>query len=654
MKRLLVSLGLFCPLFTSAVRAVPAPTDVQVFQDHRLARLSWNGWPKWPTANPPGVFGYEIRWGEAGGPLDRVELQGEAVANIEPLEPGKLYEAEIRAIDAFGRTSPPTPRVQFRQDGSRLAALRARMTGFFDAFDLPEGAPDERLWNTAWSIANDPDHNGFWVTHESHPHTTVASGVHDRAQVVSRPRTPFDFRGRTGEIVFDFDMVGRRNTWYLDITPRLVDITSHVHLGFGRGFPGDMLRYRQDNDSVDIRWVDANGNEQVLANSGWSLITHGVRLAPHVRQNWSIRLSRTWTGIYVNGKLVAQANLDLGWEVGWVHFTLFSYNTIKANMPRVMVDWGLFGFDGPPPSLPSFRPGLRPDRLVTHNYVTNPADGREAVMSVNFAPRPVTIRIPDSLQGALAARLMFTLQTWNNQGYQWHPNDSVTLNGTVLPIPEPRGSGLTGSQLVNGIMPYSVVIPVSPSLLRTGENSLLFATRASGFLNIHIEIDFPSRSAPAYTQPADVYGMPVRPIPPRIPVGPSVIIEAVNGNRVWPILRGPYRGPNSPTLPVSGIIEVEVLANEQICAMATGHYVGLRELEVWMENTLVQRIRTDLQSPTPGGRYFVTLDTRLFPNGVNRLFIRGLNAQGTPSIPDYFEANARTGDYYPLHLDIRN
>lgn len=642
--------ALVCPI--GRANPVPTPTNVQVFEDHRLARLSWNGWPRFPHANPTGVFGYEVRWGEAGGPLDRVEIHGEAIANLEPLQPGRVYEAEIRSIDALGRTSPPTPRVTFRHDGTRVANLRNRMTGFFDLFDQPEGMPDERKWNTAWSIANDPFHNGFWVTHETHPHTAIRSGPHDRAQVVSRPRVPFDFRGRTGEIAFDFDMVGRRNTWYLDVIPQLVDITSHVHLGFGRGFPGNMLRYRQDNDSVEIRWVDHNGNEQLLGNSGWSLIPHGVGLAPHVRQNWRIRLSRTWTGVYVNDRLVAQANLNLGWESGWVHFTTFSYNTIKANMPRALVDWGVFGFDGPPPTAPSQRG--RTDPLVTHNYVTNPADGREGVMSTNFVPRSVTIRIPDSVQGARAARLMFTMQTWNNQSYQWHPGDHLILNGTTIGIPAPQGSGLSGSQLVNGIMPYSVVIPISPRLVRTGDNVLTFVTRGSGFLNIHIELDFVSTKAPTFTQPNQVYGAPVRSIPAPIAVGPSVIIEAVNGNRVWPILRGPYRGDNSPTLPVSGVIEVEVLANSRISAMATGHYVGMRELEVWMEDTVIQRLQTDADVPTPGGRYFFTIDTRSFPNGVHRLFVRGIDAKGTPSIPDYFEANANSGDYYPLHLDIRN
>jgi hypothetical protein len=650
----------------------PTPVNVEVVEDNRLARLSWNNWPAWST-DPNGVYGYRIHWGLAGSELDKVELQGEAIVNLEPLEPGALYEAEIRSIDKFGRLSDPTPRVQFASDSTRVDELKERMTGFFDSFELPYGMPDERKWNTAWSLANDPATNSVFINGERHLHTTVSSKFNDRSQVVSRPREIFDFRDRTGEIAFDFDMVARRNIWYLDVMPQLLDITGHAHLGFGRGFPAHMLRYRQDGDKVEIRLVDEQGNEQPLGDSGWSLTAHGVKLAPHVRQNWQIKLSRTWTGVYINGNLVCEADLDLGWERGWVHFTLFSYNTSKANMPMAMADWGNFGFDGPPtlawtPPILDLRlvPTGAPYapqqsalfrqlfRRVTHNYVTSPADGSVPVIATGFQPKQRIIRIPDTTRGATKARLMFTLQMRENRRYQWDPQDTVILNGQSFPIPEPSGAEMSGSELVNAIMPYSVVVPVPPSLVLTGDNTVEFSTNYSEIANVHLELDFPKVWAPPYTQPNDVYDLPVRYIPPTDGPGPSVAITELNGEGTWSWMSGKYDEETATAKDVSGDIEIEVSANEEVSVMSTGKHVGLVEIQVWMNDELIQTVDTALESPTPGGTYTIVIDTRDFPNGLNKLFVCGVDANGNLSIPDYFQAGARPGDYYPLHLNIAN
>ncbi|MFW5697459.1 MAG: fibronectin type III domain-containing protein [Fimbriimonadaceae bacterium] len=652
--------------------APPAPVNVQVIEDNRLARLSWNNWPAWST-DPSGVYGYQIRWGQAGGELNKQELQGEAIVNLEPLEPGVLYEAEIRSIDKFGRLSAPSPRVQFASESTRVDALKDRMTGFFDNFELPYGMPDERKWNTTWSLANDPAKNSVFINGEGHLHTTVSSLFNDRSQVVSRPREIFDFRNRTGEIAFDFDMVARRNIWYLDVMPQLLDITSHAHLGIGRGFPAHMLRYRQDGSKVEIRLVDEQGNEQLLADSGWSLTAHGVKLAPHVRQNWQIKLSRDWTGVYINGNLVCEADLDLGWERGWVHFTLFSYNTSKANMPMAMADWGNFGFDGPPtlawtppildlrlaPTGASYAPKYSSllhqfFRRVTHNYLTSPADGSVPVIASDFQPKQRVIHIPDSIRGATKARLMFTLQMRENRRYEWDPQDAVLLNGQAFAIPEPTGAGMSGSQLVNAIMPYSVVIPVPPSLVLTGDNTVEFRTKSSEIANVHLELDFPKVWAPSYTQPNDVYDLPVRYIPPTDGPGPSVTITELNGEGTWSWMSGTYNEESATVKNVSGEIEIEVSANEDISVMSTGKHVGLVELQVWMNDDLIQTVNTALESPTPGGTYTFVIDTRDFPNGLNKLFVQGVDANGSLSIPDYFQANARPGDYFPLHLNIDN
>ena len=625
--------------------AVPTPTSIQADADERVARLRWNEFPQWPSANPEGVYGYRISWGPKGGPLTNHVLAAEPLCQLEPLLPGSRYEAQIVALDHLGRASAATPRFAFEPNPARVQGLRDTMNGFFDDFDLPEGAPDERKWNVAWSMNNESARNGFFVTPRHHAHTTLRSFHADRAQAIARPRTPFDFTGRTGTIVFDFDGVLRRDHWYLDLMTNRIDITSHVNAGgSGRGDPVNTLRFRQSGSKVEIVWIGPTGEENVLADSGWDLVAHGVQLVKHVRQPWKVYVSRTNASVWINGRRVVETPLNLPFENAWIHFSLFSYNSEKSNFEQSMADWDNFGFDAPTGA----------PRIVTHNYTTRVATGAEYLRLFNHQAAAEIIRIPDALTGATAARLMFTMQMMPHDYYAWSTNDRVSLNGTWFPIPRPRSGALPDTSLVGVLQPWTVEIPIDPASLVIGDNTLEFRMGSSGAANIHIEVDYPAGTEPAYTQPNTAWGASPRPTPPKARIGPSVYLARVNTTETWPFMSGPYQGSDDSDLSADGLLTFDITISEENRINGVGVYAGIARVEMLLDGEVIETRRTDVDWPTPGGDHSFTLDSRRLSNGLHRVAFRAWNSEGDPSVPDHFEANASSGQVRPVHLTIAN
>ena len=80
-------------------------------------------------------------------PGSRWLVTGNRRVQIQPLQNDAIYHLRVERINALGQiTSYPTL-IDFNGgDGARVAALRTQMT-YFDDFNLPLGAADERLWN---------------------------------------------------------------------------------------------------------------------------------------------------------------------------------------------------------------------------------------------------------------------------------------------------------------------------------------------------------------------------------------------------------------------------------------------------------------------------------------------------------------------------
>lgn len=639
-----------------AAAAPPTPAGLRVAQDDHSARLAWDSdlyGPAQPL--PPGVAGYKVTWGPASQPNAFSRLTEERIIQLQPLVNGQPYLARVQSVDSAGRLSAASASVSFSGDGARVAGLRARMNGFFDDFNLPAGLPDETKWNSAYSRCNAPQLNGFFINDQLHAHNTVFSAGCDRAQSVSRPRAALDFSdGGTRTIVFDFDGAFRRTQWYLDIVPRLMDISGQVNLeGLGApADPADGLRIHQNEQNVRIGLFGADGVERTLAETDnittRKLDAIGLKQVPNVRRHWQIQLSRSHADILIDGKqvlsskpgafLLAQSRYYLLWNE-------FGYNSDKANVPLALAHWDNFGFDAPTGALSS---------TVTHNYrlVNSGSDFMRAYGE--YAPARATLRIPDPVAGALAQRLIFTLQMDGYDSYAWSPNDRLLLNGSAIAIPRPQSNARPApplDRLVSTIAPYTVVLALPAGLLRQGDNQLSFSTLGSSLHNLHAELDFARASAPAYTPPSLALAGGGAPVV--APIGPNAAITQVGGVPAQPYVSD-LSSPAVFNPSVAGLLTVRAEVHGDIALQATGSNLGVRQVDLLVDGVTVQTLRTDAATPAPAVYASFTLDTRGLANGEHELYLRAYDARCIPSIADYLGAGGSSGSYYPLHISVRN
>ncbi|MBN9393040.1 MAG: fibronectin type III domain-containing protein [Chloroflexi bacterium] len=625
------------PANAAVLASLPVPTALSVEQDDNNVLLTWNGGVLSPDqTEPPGIGGYRVSWGLAGQALSNTILTTYRMVQIQPLVNGQSYQAKVQSVDMLGNLSNLSKVITFTGDPSRVNALRSRMTGFFDDFNRSAGAFDELKWNQAVSRCNDENISASFINSQFHAHDFITAGRCDRSQIVDRPRATFDFTGRTGTIAFDLDGAERRDFFYLDLMPAALDITGHVDLDVGdvAGYPANMLRFKQNGGNIDIIYTAPNGSVKTVASTDWNpyppLDWAGLERIPNVRRHWEIKLSKNLTQVYINGKLVLQAALNLPFTRATVHWNHFSYNTNKANEPYSLLHWDNFGFDGPAPT------------VETHNYRTDGYLGREFMNSSNYSAAATSINIPDSISTATARRFMFTLQTDTNIAYQWSAQDNVKINGQTFAIPKPTDTATTNASfLVGTLNPYSMTIPVPAGAFKTGANSVVFSCLSCGVLNIHAEFDFPKGSAPAFTSPTAIY--PATVSPPVIPdVGPAVTIDAFGSTSVT------YGGSASS---LTGVVPIQFTVHNQLALNGMGIAVGLNKVQLRVDKQVVYE---QALNGAPYSHLVYNLDTARFTNGTHQLDIVAYNNNGSISIPDYFLADAHAGDYFPLAITLSN
>lgn len=608
--------------------SITTPTNVQIDQDDRAAVVSWD--EKDADGNDLTVAGYKVSWGLAGQSVKNVQLTAYKVIELQPLVNGQKYQVQIQAEGYDGTLSDPSPIVNFTGDSSRVDALRKQMTGFFDDFNTPAGPPDELKWNQAYSACDDPAISAMFVNDQYHVHNMISTKTCDRGQAISRPRAVFDFTNRTGAITFDFDGAFRRDQWYLDLVPQLMDITGQVSLSDGsKDYPTNFLRIHQSQQALDIMYVNAQGVETTVATTDYNpyppLDDAGVKLVSNVRRHWEIKVSQTVVTIIINGKTVLSTNkLKLPYSKAYVLWNAFSYNTPKSNEPDALMHWDNFGFDGPAPT------------TVTHNYRAT-GDGQSDFNELGQSSASYHITMPDSIKGATAARLMFTMQT-RNDWYKYDPDDKVIVNGQSFPIQD--ADKVNGN--VGPYTPFSTYINLPINLVKTGINEVQFQMGSSGILNVHLELDFPKNSAPNYTPPSKIF--PAYSAMAAMPsAGPGAVIDG------WDNVSVPRLDNTNYT--VSKTVAVQFEVGEDIALSSTGHNPGIAKIELRLNQ---QPIYTLNLKNVPSYRGVFNFDTTKYKNGDYNLDIVAYDSLGQVSIPDYFEAATKAGQYAPIKITIHN
>ena len=314
------------------------------------------------------------------------------------------------------------------------------------------------------------------------------------------------------------DGLDRRSSWYLDLMPQLLDLTSHVSGDDtdAPAFPSQLLRFRQSGSRLDILYAGDDGKPQYLATTDYNPYPPldetvvGLPVVHNVRRHWQIQLSQSRATIIINGKEVLGAALALPFSKATVQWNEFSYNTAKANTPYVLLHWDNFGFDGPVSS------------IETHNYRTAGYGGADFISTSGYVAANTQIKIPDVVSGAKAIRLMYTLQM-DGGDYAWSSSDRVIINGQSFAMPQPSAPAANKALLVDTLAAYSVVMELPAGVIVSGVNQLSFVGQSSGIMNIHVELDYAKGgSIPVYTQPDQINVTASHPVMAEVGAGVSI------------------------------------------------------------------------------------------------------------------------------------
>jgi hypothetical protein len=707
----------------------PAPV-VQILRDDRVATLEmdYNGedaWGQWWTMTGVGVdaAGFLVTWWPEGAETPKAErvlpratrdgsmgcladhagqtastnavrwlVTGNRRVQLQPLINGAPYHVRVERIDSIGEIISQAAEMSFvGGDGTRVDALRASMT-HFDDFNLPLGAADETLWNNATVTSTDPRFNLFFINDQYHAHTlqgTRVDNTGDRSQTSQRFRKLMRIEpGTRRHIVFDMDSpLSSRSVWYLDLNPVSTDLTAHTDffdMDGTTGLPAGTLRLRSQFQTFSVNLVGMDGASHQVATV--NMEEAGRQAVSNVRRNFDVHVGTDGIDVSIDGRNVIDASftpytLPAGdYEPLWI---AFGYNTPKDAVPYYLVHWDNFGFDGPDV-----------DPRVVHNYVTRieGTDYQKASRPNNAFPT-FTVKVPDDLHpvvtGASAqVSLVLTYQMGDYSGFSLLPGDHVTLNGNAnFALPQRGNNSMPYDPdlLVWGI-PYTVRVHlgtighVGASPLVVGDNQFQFFAENTGILDVHVEVAYPSGSAPTYTPPSQMHHFPLHSELPRL--GLPARFEQIGATQVSD---EHHMSADTPArIPVSGVIPVTVVVGNHSYAnwapelmvfpvqstevWSTGGTTGIATIEVFLRATgvgtppgnRVMLLETARDVPAPQGRYTRTFNTASVPNGDYEMFVQATSPSGLKSHPSYgdethiWDAAALSGAYYPIQIHIQN
>jgi hypothetical protein len=670
--------------------------------------VSW-----WPEVAPTGAAGRSIMGNDGGGsclnpdhfgaPLmapagapvqagARWLVTGNRRVQLQPLDNDTPYHVRVERIDAVGRISSLPAQLSFAGgDGTRVAALRTAMT-YFDDFNRPLGAADERLWNNAASTSTDPRFNLFFINDQLHVHTlqgTRHDNTGDKSQTSQRFRKRVRIQsGVRRRIVFDMDTaLSPRSVWYLDLNPVPTELTGHASFfdeDGALGLPAGILRLRAAGQSVSISLVDMQGASRRLAEV--DLEELGRQSLPNVRRSYELLVGTDGVELRVDGRsafattYAPHAFAAGDYELLWVGF---GYNTTKDAVPYYLVHWDNFGFDGPVV-----------DPRTVHDYVTRieGTDYRKSHRGSASFPT-FTVRIPDDLRPVVAgataeAWLVATYQMGDYSTLSILPGDFVRVNGAgQYPLPVPANNSVpVNPDLMQWGVPHLARIKLGdlvqggPSPLLVGDNQFQFHADNVGLLNVHVEVHYPPGSAPAYTPPSAIHHVPLHAELPR--VGPPARFQRIGATDVG----GGHQMGADPVqrIAVAGVVPLNIEIGNRSWAdwapqlmhhpvsstevWSTGGSTGIERIQVFLRpvgagggpGQVVAQLGTARHAPAPQGRYALQFDSGAFGNGEYELFVQATTPSGLASHPSYgdelehFDSAQLSGAYYPIQIRIQN
>lgn len=611
------------------------------------------------------------------------------IIQIQPLANNALYHVRVERLNGLGQIcSKPTETTFNGGDGTRVAALRSSMT-FFDDFNLPMGAPDERKWNNAMTPQTDPRFNLFFINDQCHVHTlngTLNDAAGDKSQVAQHARKPIAIEtGVRRRIVFDMDGIfSPRGVWYLDFNPVNVDLTGHMSFFDEDGekaLPASVLRLKAGNQSFSVHMIDGTGASYKLAEV--ILFEKGRKMSSNVRRNFDVRLGTDGVQVFVDGTSVIDLPFAAGAFKPGTYDLLWStigYNSSKDNNPYFLSHWDNFGFDGP---------DLEP--RAVHNYVTRieGTDYQHASAWDNSRPT-FTVKIPDDIRptapGASSeAWLVFNYMVDRYNYTTIKAGDHVLANGTSFALPQPANNTSPLDPELSAVWnnPTTVRIKLGEvqqggaSPLKIGNNTFQFFAENTGILNLHVEVFTPKSAEPPYTPPSSLHRVPMHAELPKL--GPPAQFIFLDGKEPAEDANGAMQGPT-----LAGKANLEVLVGNTNWAnwgpelmnmpansaeiWSTGGTTGIKTVELFLRRKgtgtgpgdRIAVLTTARDAPAPQVRYHFEFDSRRYANGDYEIYVLGTTSGGVKSHPEYpgsafrWDASEWAGAYEPVNIKIAN
>jgi hypothetical protein len=616
-------------------------------------------------------------------------VTGNRRVQLQPLENDRTYVVRVQRLSARGKISSRATEISFNGgDGARVAALRTSLT-YFDDFSLPQGAPDEKLWNNASSVNTDPRFNLFFINDQFHAHSVNGTRYvnSDKSQTSQRFRKKIRLEPETRRrIVFDMDApLSPRSVWYLDLNPIPTELTGHT--GFfdeerSLGLPAGVLRLRSTGQTFSVHIIDLQGASHQVASV--NVEQFGRQVVPNVRRSFDVRVGTTGIQVFIDSASVINANYGAytlppaDYDLLWV---AFGYHTDKDGVSYFLQHWDNFGFDGPVV-----------DARTVHNYVTR-IEGTDYRAARRGEPATFTVNIPDDLHpvttGATAeAWLVATYETKGSSPLKVAPGNFVQVNGGArYPLPQPLNNSTPLNASADNLhTPHTTriklgdIVKGGSSPLAVGSNSFRFEVETAGITNVHVEVFYPPGSAPAYTPPSALHHVPLHTELPRL--GPPVRLQRIASVDVGRDQQ--ITNPNRVPIPVRGRVPINIEAGnsswanwapqhmnvpvQSIEVWSTGGSTGLAKIEAFLRRAdggsgpseRILQIDTAVDAPAPQGRYLLDFDSRAFANGDYELFVQATTPSGQKSHPSYgdetyrFDATELSGAYYPIPIRIQN
>lgn len=310
------------------------PGELQLDSRRNGTLVSW----------PPAPFGFEVRWGRAGGELNRISYHATAGTTLRDLKPGR-YRVEVRSVDSIGQRSTPVS-AEFEASGSRQDWMRG--LGFTADFGL-----DPALDPMRWRLS-DAERRCVRTDGEPDPVLLMPAscgfGLRPAAPLVLGKPDRHGVRGRV-VVVTDAPQSERLGselaivaspsptTSFSFVDPAITDGSAHRRYGL----PSHAIAMRVTGLGVGFELgADVPAEE---SDSGTYRPPETGTASPGALHRWELVFRTDRIEAYRNGDLVASAAVTAPWRQALVNITT-GYDAFGGTRTRSAAQVAFVGLTG--------------------------------------------------------------------------------------------------------------------------------------------------------------------------------------------------------------------------------------------------------------------------------------------------------------------